>query len=71
MAGWAGWRTGPAGAGAAGPTRLFLAVTLAGMVIVAAVLFWDRRWPAGMVATLAAGYFALRLFAGLGRRKDP
>ncbi len=69
MARWAGWGAGPAGAGASGgPGRIFLGAALAGCVAVAAILATDRRWASAVVAVLAAAYFALRLFAGLGRR---
>ncbi len=68
MARWAGWGAGPAGAGASGgPSRVFLLVALVGAVVVAALLARDGRYPAGAIAAVAAIYFALRLFAGLGR----
>jgi hypothetical protein len=67
MAKWAGWGAGHSGAGAAGPSRAFLLVSLAGAVIVAALLARDGRWPAAGVAACAAVYFALRAFAGLGK----
>ncbi len=70
MARWAGWGAGPSGAGASGgPGRIFLGAALAGCGVVAAILATDRRWPAAAVAALAAVYFALRLFTGLGRRE--
>jgi len=66
MAKWAGWGAGPAGAGATGgPSRLFLVVAL--VAAAAAFLARDGRWPAAAIAALAAVYFALRAFAGLGR----
>ncbi len=68
MARWAGWGAGPAGAGAAGPSRVFLAIALVGCAVVAGVLAIERRFPAAAAAALAAIYFALRLFAGLGRQ---
>jgi hypothetical protein len=68
MARWAGWGAGPSGAGAAGPTRTFLAIALVGCAIVAGVLAVERRFSAAAAAALAAIYFALRLFAGLGRQ---
>ncbi|ABS28513.1 hypothetical protein [Anaeromyxobacter sp. Fw109-5] len=69
MARWAGWGAGPSGAGAAGgPTRLFLAIALVGCAIVAGVLAIERRFSAAAAAAMAAVYFALRLFAGLGRQ---
>ncbi|MGE5413678.1 MAG: hypothetical protein ACM3NW_05850 [Syntrophomonadaceae bacterium] len=67
MARWAGWGAGPAGAGAAGPTRTFLAIALVACAIVAGVLFVQGRLAASGVAACATIYFALRLFAGLGR----
>ncbi len=68
MARWAGWGAGPAGAGATGgPSRVFLAVALLGAIVVAVVSAVRRELPAAVVAGLAAIYFALRLFAGLGR----
>jgi hypothetical protein len=67
---WAGWRAGPAGAGATRPTRAFLAIALAGCVVIAAVLASQRRYAAAAATACAAAYFALRLFAGLGRTTD-
>jgi hypothetical protein len=65
---WAGWGAGPAGAGATGgPTRAFLGAALLGAAVIAAVLATDGRYAAAAVAVVAAGYFALRLFGGLGR----
>ena len=66
---WAGWGAGPTGAGATGgPGRVFLAIALAGCVIVAFVLYRDgKRLEAG-IALAAAAYFALRFFGALGRR---
>ncbi len=67
MSRWAGWGAGPAGAGSAGgPSRAFLAVALGGSVVAAAALARDARWVAAALASLAAVYFALRLFGGLG-----
>lgn len=67
---WAGWGAGPSGAGdAGGPSRVFLAVALGGSAVVAAVLYRDRKWVEALVALAAVVYFALRLFAGLGRRR--
>jgi hypothetical protein len=69
MAKWAGWGAGPAGAGASGgPTRAFLVTALAGCAIAAAFLVRDGRLAAAGVAAAAAVYFALRAFAGLGRK---
>jgi hypothetical protein len=65
---WAGWGAGPAGAGAAGPSRVFLVLALVGCVVVAALLARDGRLAAAGIAVAAAVYFALRAFAGLGRR---
>lgn len=66
---WAGWGAGPAGAGAAGgPSRIFLAVAMAGGVVVAVVSALQDRWGAAAAGAAGAVYFALRLFAGLGRR---
>jgi hypothetical protein len=68
MARWAGWGAGPAGAGSAGgPTRAFLAVALTGCAVAAAVLAWEGRLASAGVAAAGAIYFALRLFAGLGK----
>jgi hypothetical protein len=67
---WAGWGAGPAGAGAAGgPSRLFLVLVLVASLGVAVGLAREGRWNAAIAAALAATYFALRLFAGLGRRE--
>ena len=69
MARWAGWGAGPAGAGAAGgPSRVFLLVALVGSGVVAALLARDGRFAAAAVAAVGAIYFALRLFAGIGRQ---
>ncbi len=68
MARWAGWGAGPAGAGSAGgPSRIFLALSLAGCAVVAVLLARDGRTAPAGVAAAAAIYFALRLFAGVGR----
>ena len=68
---WAGWGAGPAGAGAAGgPSRLFLGLALVASAAVAATLARDGAHAKAAVALAAAGYFALRLFGGLGRRRD-
>jgi hypothetical protein len=70
MAKWAGWGAGPAGAGASGgPSRAFLVTSLVGCAIAAAFLVRDGRLAAAGVAAAAAVYFALRAFAGLGRRR--
>ena len=72
MARWAGYGAGPAGAGAAGgPSRGFLALGLIGAAVAAAFLLRDHEFFPGALAALAAVYFALRLFAGLGRRSGP
>ncbi len=71
MARWAGWGAGPAGAGSAGgPSRVFLAVALAASIAAAVALFRDGKTVEGVIAVAAAVYFALRLFGGLGRRRD-
>jgi hypothetical protein len=68
MGRWAGWGAGPAGAGSAGgPSRAFLAVALGGAVVVTGLLAARGEWAPAAIAACAAGYFALRLFAGLGR----
>lgn len=69
MARWAGWGAGPAGAGASGgPGRAFLGAALMGCVVLVAIFAKDGRWGSAAIVALAAVYFALRLFAGLGRR---
>ncbi len=70
MARWAGWGAGPAGAGAAGTSRVFLALALVGSIVVSAILVRDHRPGAALVAAAGALYFALRLFAGLGQRRN-
>jgi hypothetical protein len=71
MARWAGWGAGPAGAGAAGgPSKVFLGAILALAILAAAVMFRQGRTAGALAALAAAGYFALRLFAGLGRKSD-
>ncbi len=67
---WAGWGAGTSGAGAMIPSRLFLALALAGAAAVAVVLYRDGKRMEALVALAAAIYFALRLFGGLGRRKN-
>ncbi len=72
MAGWAGWGAGPSGAGnTGGPTRAFLWIALVGALVVAGVLAKEGRWPSLALALAAAGYFAMRLFGGLGSGGDP
>ncbi len=67
---WAGWGAGTAGAGSVGgPSRLFLILALAAAAVVALLLLRDGKWVEGGLAGAAAAYFALRLFAGLGRAK--
>ena len=70
MANWAGWGAGPAGAGAAGPSRVFLAVmiVIAGFTAVRFLLM--RHWPMGIFSLLCTGYFVMRLVmvARAGRR---
>jgi hypothetical protein len=71
MARWAGWGAGPAGAGAAGgPSKVFLGIALVAAVVAAVSLFRDGKTIEGGAAAAAAVYFALRLFGGLGRRRD-
>jgi hypothetical protein len=68
MARWSGWGAGPAGAGSTGgPSRAFLGALLVGCVGVTIVFVTDGRFGAAAVSALAAVYFGLRLFAGLGR----
>jgi hypothetical protein len=67
MARWAGWGAGPAGAGAAGPSKVFLGIALAAAAAAAVALFRDGKVVEGGIAAAAGVYFALRLFAGLGR----
>ncbi len=69
MARWAGWGAGPAGAASGGPTRAFLVAALAGCAVVAAFLAREGRLLAAAVAAAAGVYFALRAFAGLGRKR--
>ncbi len=70
MARWAGWGAGPAGAGSTGgPSRIFLALALLGCAVVTGVLLREARLGAASVAGAATVYFALRLFAGLGRAR--
>jgi hypothetical protein len=70
MARWAGWGAGPAGAGSTGgPTRIFLVLALAGTLVVAGLLASEGRLGPAAIAAAAAVYFALRLFAGLGRER--
>ncbi len=68
MFAWAGWGAGPSGAGAAGPSRLFLVVALVSAGVAGGILFIDGKWVEGGAASLAAAYFAARLL-GLGRRR--
>lgn len=70
MARWAGWGAGPAGAGAAGPSRTFLWVVLVACVVVAIAQAVARHFSAAAVGALGAVYFSLRLFGGLGRREE-
>lgn len=70
MARWAGWGAGPAGAGSTGgPSRIFLALALGGCVVVTGALAAQGRLAPAAVALAAAIYFALRIFAGLGRER--
>jgi hypothetical protein len=65
---WAGWGAGPSGAGAAGPSRVFLVVAFVSAGVAAGTLFIDGKWPEGGLAALAAVYFAARLL-GFGRKR--
>lgn len=67
MARWTGWGAGPAGAGGRQPSRAFLGALLVGCAVVTGALLTDARYGAALVSGLVAIYFALRLFAGLGR----
>lgn len=68
MGRWAGWGAGPSGASAAGgPSRFFLGAALVGCGAVAAMLAYEGRLLPAAIAGAAAVYFALRLFAGLGK----
>lgn len=68
MGRWAGWGAGPAGAGSTGgPSPVFLGAVLllsTGMAVTSAI---EGKVPGAFLAGGAAIYFALRLFAGLGR----
>ncbi len=67
---WAGWGAGPSGAGASGgPGKVFLAGALAFSALVMVVLGSQRRFAPAGIAALGVVYFALRLFAGLGRQR--
>ena len=69
MARWAGWGAGPAGAGSTGgPSRAFLVVALLASAAMAVVLARDGHLGGAALVGLAAVYFALRAFAGLGRQ---
>jgi hypothetical protein len=68
VARWAGWGAGPAGAGSAGgPSRAFLAIALVACVLAGAALARQGNATGALVAGAGAVYFALRLFAGLGK----
>jgi len=68
MGRWAGWGAGPAGAGAAGgPSPLFQGAALVACGTVAAILAFEGRLLPAAVAAAGAVYFALRIFAGLGK----
>ncbi len=71
MARWAGWGAGPAGAGAAGgPSPVFLLAALVACGAVSAMLALEGRILPALVTGVAAVYFALRVFAGLGRKRE-
>jgi hypothetical protein len=65
---WAGWGAGPSGAGAAGPSRVFLVVAFVSVGVAAGILFIDGKWLEGGLAAAGAVYFAARLL-GLGRKR--
>ena len=68
MARWSGWGAGPAGAGSTGgPSRVFLGLLLVGCAVAAAALARQGNAVGALVSAAAAVYFALRLFAGLGK----
>ncbi len=68
MARWAGWGAGPAGAGSAGgPSRVFLGVALVASAVVTVALARGGNLAGAVLSAAAAVYFALRLFAGLGK----
>jgi predicted cobalt transporter CbtA len=67
---WGGWGAGPAGAGSQVGSKVFVGIGLALAAVMSVALARDGKgWEAG-VAGAAAIYFALRLFAGLGRRRE-
>ena len=66
-----GWGAGPAGAGAAPPSRTFLALLALAAVLVAAFLAADGRWGSALALAAAAVYFTLRYIGRLGRRRSP
>lgn len=71
MARWAGWGAGPAGAGSAGgPSPLFLLAALVACAAVSVMLALEGRFLPAAVTGGAAVYFALRVFGGLGRRRE-
>jgi hypothetical protein len=68
VARWTGWGAGPAGAGSTGgPSRAFLGAALAGCAVVTLALAREGNLGGAAVSAAATVYFALRLFAGLGR----
>lgn len=66
-----GWGAGPAGAGAAPPSRTFLAVLAAAAVLCAAFLAADGRWGSAAALGAAAVYFTLRYTGRLGPGRRP
>jgi hypothetical protein len=60
MARWAGWGAGPAGAGAAGPTKVFLVVMILIAGVTAVRFLMMRHWPAGVLSVLCTAYFVMR-----------
>ena len=65
------WGSGPAGAGAAPPSRTFLVLLAIAAVLCAAFLAADGRWGSAALLVAAAVYFTLRLTGRLGRRRAP
>jgi hypothetical protein len=70
MARWAGWGAGPAGAGAAGPTRVFLIVMILIAGVTAVRFLMMRHWPAGVLSVLCTAYFVMRfvMLSKVGRK---
>jgi hypothetical protein len=49
---------------------VFLGLALTAAIVAAVSMFRDGKMVGGFAAAAAAVYFALRLFAGLGQRRD-